>query len=445
MKEVIKVIGGSTLQGRVSISGAKNSALPLLCASILTESTIHLKNVPTLKDVAGLLKVLMSIGVAVEYQDTGVLKLKASNLVAESASTEYFRAMRASILVLGPLLAKNKKAVVPLPGGCAIGSRPVDFHIKALEQMGATIKIHNHCIHACAPNGLKGTSLTFEKVTVTGTENILMAAVLAEGTTVINNAAMEPEVIDLAECLIGMGAQIKGQGSSKITIHGVAKLNGVTHKVIPDRIEAGTFLAAVACTGGDITLTDVEPLHLDSVIDFLRDAGVDIEIFENSIRARMLKRASSQSFQTYEYPKLPTDMQAQLMVVNCIGHGQSIIKENIFENRFMHVDELIKMKANISFVDDNTVAVSGNDYFVGTEVNATDLRASASLVIAALVAKGESLIHNVFHLDRGYSLFEEKLVALGACIERVKQPHNLSLAQNVASSNESDIALYEHI
>ena len=426
--------GGRPLHGTVTVSGAKNAALPELCAALLTAEPVVLANVPRLQDVATMLQLVRHMGVVVEQGDQGTVRIDAGGLHTPEAPYELVKTMRASVLALGPLLARFGKARVSLPGGCAIGSRPVDQHIKGLQAMGALIDVEHGYMVARLPDGatrLKGARITTDMVTVTGTENFLMAACLAEGETVLENAAQEPEIVDLAEMLIKMGAQIEGHGSSRIRIQGVERLRGCEHEVVADRIEAGTFLCAVAACGGDVTLQHACAHHLDAVVEKLRDAGAEIEaiggpdcqggpkahaIHVRSLGGRALK---GQSFRTIEYPGFPTDMQAQFMALNCVASGSSMVTETIFENRFMHVNELVRLGASIH-VDGRTAMIDGVQQLSGATVMATDLRASASLVIAGLVADGETLVDRIYHLDRGYDQMEEKLRAIGADIERVR-------------------------
>ena len=420
--------GGRRLQGEVTISGAKNAALPDLCATLLAAEPVTLHNVPRLKDVGTTLKLLGNMGVThvVDEHDLTRITLNAADVHTPEAPYELVKTMRASILVLGPLLARFGRARVSLPGGCAIGSRPVDQHIKGLAAMGAEIVVEHGYMIAKLPAGwkrLKGARITTDMVTVTGTENFLMAAALAEGETVLENAAQEPEISDLAEMLIAMGAKIEGHGTSRIHIQGVDRLHGCTHQVVADRIETGTFLCAVAATGGDVVLRHGRADHLDAVIDKLHEAGAEIEAGKDSggdfIRVRASGRLKAQSFRTTEYPGFPTDMQAQFMVLNCIAEGTSKVTETIFENRFMHVNELVRLGAHIQ-TDGKIAVVEGIARLSGATVMATDLRASASLVIAGLVAEGETIVDRIYHLDRGYDQMEEKLRGIGADIERVK-------------------------
>jgi UDP-N-acetylglucosamine 1-carboxyvinyltransferase len=413
--------GGRRLQGEVAIAGAKNAALPELCAALLAAEPMTLVNVPMLQDVATMARLLRHMGVAVERsQDQPTrMTLDATRIAAPEAPYELVKTMRASILVLGPLLARMGQARVSLPGGCAIGSRPVDQHIKGLQAMGAEIVVEHGYIVAKAAR-LKGARISTDMVTVTGTENLLMAAALADGETVLENAAQEPEVTDLAELLIAMGAKIEGQGTSRIRIQGVPALHApkTPHRIIPDRIETGTFLCAVAAAGGDVKLTGTCADHLDAVIDKLKEAGASIEEGPDRLRIRMDQRPKAVSFRTSEYPAFPTDMQAQLMTVDCIADGSSRISETIFENRFMHVNELVRLGARIE-VDGHTAVVHGVPQLSGATVMATDLRASASLVIAGLVAEGQTVVDRIYHLDRGYDRMEAKLRGVGADIERV--------------------------
>jgi UDP-N-acetylglucosamine 1-carboxyvinyltransferase len=414
--------GGNQLLGTVDVAGAKNAALPELCAALLTAEPVELRNVPRLQDVSTMLKLIRNMGVAAEHHEDGRITLDAGTLNNPEAPYELVKTMRASVLALGPLLARFGKARVSLPGGCAIGSRPVDQHIKGLQAMGADISVEHGYMVASLPAGrtrLKGARITTDMVTVTGTENFLMAAALAEGETILENAAQEPEIPDLAEMLIKMGAQIEGHGTSKIRIQGVERLKGCTHQVVADRIEAGTFLCAVAATGGDVVLRHGRADHLEAVIEKLQAAGVQIEAGEDFIRVRSRGRLKAQSFRTTEYPGFPTDMQAQFMALNCISEGASKVTETIFENRFMHVNELVRLGANIQ-IDGKVAMVEGVMQLSGATVMATDLRASASLVIAGLVADGETLVDRIYHLDRGYDRMEVKLRGLGADIERVQ-------------------------
>ncbi|KVE77367.1 UDP-N-acetylglucosamine 1-carboxyvinyltransferase [Burkholderia cepacia] len=408
--------GGHRLSGEIVVSGAKNAALPILCAGLLTADPVDLDNVPNLKDVRTTLKVLNQMGVKSETDGCRV-QLDASRVDNLVAPYELVKTMRASILVLGPLLARFGEAKVSLPGGCAIGARPVDQHIKGLQAMGAEIGIEHGFIEARAKR-LKGARIVTDMITVTGTENLLMAATLADGETVIENAAREPEVSDLAHLLVAMGAKIDGIGTDRLVIQGVERLHGARHSVIPDRIEAGTFLCAVAAAGGDVMLTGVRPHILDAVIDKLREAGVSIEEGDSWLRVKMDRRPSAVTIRTSEYPAFPTDMQAQFMALNTVATGTAQVVETIFENRFMHVQELNRLGANIT-IDGNTALVTGVEKLSGANVMATDLRASASLVIAGLRADGETLVDRIYHLDRGYDRMEAKLTAVGANVRRL--------------------------
>ena len=414
-----RIRGGRRLSGEIAISGAKNAALPELCAALLTAERVHLANVPGLHDVTTMLKLLRTMGVVAERGEAGeaTVTLRASDVASRVAEYELVKTMRASILVLGPLLARFGEARVSLPGGCGIGTRPVDQHIKGLQAMGAQISVEHGYIVARAER-LKGARITTDMVTVTGTENLLMAATLAEGETVLENAAQEPEIPDLAEMLIAMGARIEGHGTSRIRIEGVDKLHGVSHRIVADRIEAGTFLCAAAATRGDVLLRHARSDHLEAVIDKLREAGATIDAGDGWVRVRAEGRLKAVGFRTSEYPAFPTDMQAQLMALDCIAEGSATITETIFENRFMHVDELVRLGAKID-VEGRIAVVKGVDRLSGAAVMATDLRASAGLVIAALVAEGETIIDRIYHLDRGYDRMEAKLRSLGADIERV--------------------------
>jgi len=409
--------GGNRLDGEITISGAKNAALPILCAALLTADCVQLANVPHLHDVATMLKLLRQMGLRAE-QDGDRLTLRGDSIDKLEAPYEMVKTMRASILVLGPLVARFGEARVSLPGGCAIGSRPVDQHIKGLQAMGAEITIEAGYIHAKAKK-LRGTRVVTDMITVTGTENLLMAATLAEGETVLENAAREPEVTDLANLLVAMGARIDGIGSDRLVIQGVDQLHGASHAVIADRIETATFLCAVAATGGDVVLRNARTDILDVALDKLREAGAILTSGTDWIRVQMAARPKAVSFRTTEYPGFPTDMQAQFMALNCIADGGSRVTETIFENRFMHVQEMNRLGAAI-VIDGHTATVQGVDKLVGAPVMATDLRASASLVIAALAAHGETLIDRIYHLDRGYDRMEVKLAAVGANIQRIK-------------------------
>ncbi len=411
------ITGGKRLVGDIKISGAKNAALPILCAGLLTAGDVELTNVPLLHDVATMLKLLRQTGLSVA-QDGEKVTLNGSKIDKYEAPYELVKTMRASILVLGPLLARFGEAKVSLPGGCAIGSRPVDQHIKGLQAMGAEITIDGGYIYAKCKK-LKGTRIVTDMITVTGTENLLMAATLAEGETILENAAREPEVTDLANLLVAMGAKIQGIGTDRLVIQGVPELHGAKHEVISDRIEAATFLCAVAAAGGDITIRNTRTDIFDVALDKLREMGVQLTVGDNWIRAQMDQRPKPVSFRTTEYPGFPTDMQAQFMAVNLIANGSSKVTETIFENRFMHVQEMNRLGSKIS-IDGNTAYIDGVEQLIGAPVMATDLRASASLVIAGLAAKGETLVDRIYHLDRGYDRMEDKLSAVGANITRIK-------------------------
>ncbi len=421
----LRIRGGHTLTGEVPISGAKNAALPELCAALLTDQPVTLQNVPRLRDVVTMRQLLDNMGVHTRNDEPGSITLRAPDSLKPEAPYDLVKTMRASVLVLGPLLARFGQAKVSLPGGCAIGSRPVDQHIKGMQAMGAEIVVEHGYMVARLPAGrsrLHGARIATDMVTVTGTENFLMAAALAEGETLLENAAQEPEIGDLAEMLIAMGARIEGHGTSRIHVQGVDRLQGGSHRVVADRIEAGTFLCAVAATGGDVVLRHGRADHLDAVIDKLLEAGAEIEAGRNSagdfIRIRASGRLKAQTFRTTEYPGFPTDMQAQFMALNCISQGTSKVTETIFENRFMHVNELVRLGARIQ-TDGKVAVIEGVERLSGATVMATDLRASASLVIAGLVAEGETVVDRIYHLDRGYDQMESKLRAIGADIERI--------------------------
>lgn len=416
--EKLRIIGGNRLSGSVRISGAKNAVLPILAASLLTADELVLHNVPHLADVKTMLSLLEGMGVTC-HQDGETVRLCAANVTSTVAPYELVKTMRASILVLCPLATRFGSARVSLPGGCTIGARPVDQHIQALLKMGADVQI-DHGFVDLKSGRLQGTKIVTDMVTVTGTENIMMAAVLAEGRTVIENAAREPEVVDLANCLRAMGAKIEGDGTSTIVIDGCDSLHGAEHSVIPDRIEAGTFMAAAAATKGDVTLTNVAPDTLSVVIDKICEAGAEIETGPDWIRVTMNSRPKSVSIRTEPHPGFPTDMQAQIMALDCVADGTAQITETIFENRFMHVPELQRLGADIQ-VEGHTAVVRGVEQLQGARLMATDLRASASLVIAALAAEGESIVDRIYHLDRGYDRMELKLQALGADIRRFSE------------------------
>ena len=409
--------GGQPLTGEVAMSGAKNAALPILCASLLTTDQLRLSNVPHLNDIATMLRLLAQMGVGVTMEGVDGLVLEGGGLNNPLASYEMVKTMRASILVLGPLVARCGEARVSLPGGCAIGARPVDQHIKGLQAMGAEIKVEQGYVHAKASR-LKGARICTDMVTVTGTENLMMAACLAEGETIIENAAREPEVVDLANCLVSMGARVSGAGTDVIRIQGVDRLHGASHAIMPDRIETGTYLCAAAATGGDVRLTRTSAAYLDTVVDKLMDAGCDVVVERDAIRLKAPQRLKAVSIRTAPYPAFPTDMQAQFMAINTVADGVATIRETIFENRFMHANELMRLGADIQIEGSNAI-VRGVQQLEGATVMATDLRASASLVIAALVARGETLIDRIYHLDRGYERIEEKLARLGASVKRV--------------------------
>ena len=420
--------GGKPLKGEIEITGAKNAALPILCAGLLSAEPITLRNLPDLQDVRTIIKILAQMGLKVTFpnpQDRSVVILDGSDIHTPEASYDLVKTMRASILVLGPLLARFGTAKVSLPGGCAIGARPVDQHIKGLKAMGAEIHIHHGYIEAKFgknPHALMGARILTDMITVTGTENLLMAAVLAEGETILENAAKEPEVTDLAELLIKMGADIKGIGTDRLIIKGVKRLHGAEHSIIPDRIETGTFLCAAGAmgeVGADLMIKNARPDTLDIVIDKLREAGLQIETGADWIHVQMHQRPKAVSFKTSEYPAFPTDMQAQFMAMNAVANGTSRVTETIFENRFMHVQELNRLGAEI-VIEGNTAITEGVSGLSGATVMATDLRASASLVIAGLAAEGETLVDRIYHLDRGYDQMEKKLAAVGANITRVK-------------------------
>jgi len=439
------ITGGKRLEGTVAVGGAKNAALPAMAAALLTDQPVLLHNLPRVRDIATMGKLLAHMQAEVEFpwmqweraaksrgaakpEQPGPARLRAEKLSHAEAPYELVRTMRASVLVLGPLLGRTGYARVSLPGGCAIGARPVDLHIKALEQMGAEVSTEHGYIEARAPLGLLGAHIVFEKITVTGTENILMAAALAQGETVVENCAREPEVTDLAALLVKMGAEIEGAGEATIRVRGVSQLHGAEHSIIPDRIEAGTLLAAAAITGGDVTLLHAEPRHLTAVLAKLAEAGAEIELPApggdgSTVRIRGARVPSPADVSTQEYPGFPTDMQAQYMALATQADGTSILTETIFENRFLHASEMIRMGADIA-IDGRRAVVRGPSRLTGTTVMASDLRASAGLVLAALVARGDTLIDRVYHIDRGYERIEEKLSSLGAQIRRVQEPTN---------------------
>jgi UDP-N-acetylglucosamine 1-carboxyvinyltransferase len=409
--------GGRPLDGVVNVSGAKNAALPIMCAGLLSAEPLTLSNVPKLMDVATMSKLLAQMGAAIERTDSGHMTLQVESIGEPTAPYDLVRTMRASILVLGPLIARCGHAKVSLPGGCAIGQRPVDQHLKGLAAMGVTISVEHGYIHA-QTDRLRGARILMDLVTVTGTENLMMAATLAEGTTLLENSAREPEVLDLANCLISMGAKIEGAGTDLIRIEGVRALHGCTHSVMPDRIESGTYLAATAASRGRIKLTGAAPRTLDATLQKLREAGAKIECTDDTISLEMTARPAAVGLRTAPYPGFATDMQAQFMALDAVASGTSVITENIFENRFMHALELQRLGADIA-IQGNTAVVRGVDKLQGATVMATDLRASASLVIAGLVAEGETVIDRIYHLDRGYESLEQKLSTLGARVQRL--------------------------
>ena len=412
----LKITGNGPLNGEITIFGAKNAALPLMCAGLLTAGTLRLKNVPMLADVKTTQKLLQGMGARVLTDNVHEFEINGGTVSNTCAPYDLVRTMRASILVLGPTLARFGEAQVSLPGGCAIGSRPVDQHLKGLEAMGAEIVIEHGYVKARGK--LKGARVLMDMVTVGGTENLLMAATLAEGTTVLENCAVEPEVVDLAECLVKMGAKISGIGTPVMTIEGVKELHGAEHSVVPDRIEAGTFLCAVAMAGGKVRLNHAAPHTMGAVLDKLREAGATIDTGDDWISIEMRQRPRAVVIKTAPHPGFPTDMQAQFMAMNAVAEGSATVTENIFENRFMHVPELNRMGADIE-AEGNTAIVRGVAKLSGASVMATDLRASASLVIAGLVADGETVVDRIYHLDRGYEHIETKLRGVGANIERV--------------------------
>ena len=415
-KLIIK--GGRPLQGEISISGAKNAALPILAATLLADDPVNISNVPHLHDITTTIGLLARMGSELTVDERMNLEVDSTNLKDFSAPYELVKTMRSSILVLGPLLAKYGKADVSLPGGCAIGSRPVNLHLQGLQSMGADIQVEGGYIRATAKR-LKGVHLTMDLITVTGTENLMMAATLAEGKTVLENAAREPEVSDLASCLISMGAKIKGAGTDRIEIDGVETLSGTDYKIMPDRIETGTYLVAAAMTGGKIKLKNTNPKLLDAVLSKLTEAGASIDTDENSISLDMRgQRPKAVDIHTVPFPGFPTDMQAQFTAMNCIAKGNGTITESVFENRFMHIQELQRMGASLK-LEGNTAISTGVDGLTGAPVMATDLRASASLVLAGLVAKGDTVVDRIYHIDRGYETIEEKLTQLGAYIRRI--------------------------
>lgn len=413
------IVGGGPTRGMVRISGAKNSSLPILAATLLASEPMTVRNLPHLQDVTTMIELLARMGIEPVIDEKLGVEVDATNIKELKAPYELVKTMRASILVLGPMLARFGEAEVSLPGGCAIGSRPVDLHIRGLEAMGAEIEVIEGYIHAKSKGRLKGARIVFDIVTVTGTENLLMAATLAEGQTILENAAREPEVVDLADCLISMGAQIEGAGTDTITIQGVEKLKGGSHRVIPDRIETGTYLVAAAASRGSILIKDTDPTLLDAVLSKLEEAGAEISTGEDWVSLDMHgKQPKAVSFSTTPYPGFPTDMQAQFSVMNAVAQGTGIITETVFENRFMHAQELSRMGAKIT-LQGKTMVTEGVDRLQGAPVMATDLRASASLVIAGMVADGETMIERIYHIDRGYECIEEKFQSLGASVRRI--------------------------
>lgn len=416
----LRIIGGNRLNGEVRISGAKNSALPILASTLLANGVMRIGNLPHLHDITTMLELLGCMGVEVAINEDMSIETDCQRVHSQVAPYDLVRTMRASILVLGPLLARYGKAEVSLPGGCAIGSRPVDLHLRGMEAMGAEIEVVDGYIKATAPGGrLKGAHIFLDTVTVTGTENILMAAVLADGKTVIENAAREPEVVDLANCLIAMGAKIQGAGTDTLVVEGVEALHGSEYRVLPDRIETGTYLVAAAVTGGRVKTKDTDPLLLDAVLHKLEEAGAVITTGPDWIELDMEgRRPKAVNVRTAPHPAFPTDMQAQFVVLNAVSEGTGTVVETVFENRFMHAQELVRMGADIH-VEGNTAVVTGKDSLTGAPVMATDLRASASLVIAALIADGSTDVNRIYHIDRGYECIEEKFQQLGANIRRV--------------------------
>lgn len=412
------ITGGATLDGTIRISGAKNAALPVLCATLMADGPMTVGNVPHLQDVTTTMELLGAMGVTLVIDEKLAIESNTDTMTTYVAPYELVKTMRASILVLGPLLARFGEAEVSLPGGCAIGARPVNLHIQGLQAMGADVTVENGYIKAKAKR-LKGATIVLDIVTVTGTENLMMAAALADGTTLLENAAREPEVVDLANCLNKMGAKISGAGTSTITIEGVEKLNGVRYDVLPDRIETGTYLIAAAITGGRVMLKDTCPEMLDAVLAKLREAGAEIETGDDWISLDMHgKRPKAVDIHTAPYPAFPTDMQAQFTALNAVAEGTSTIRETVFENRFMHMQEMERMGANVR-LEGNTAIITGGEGLTGAPVMATDLRASASLVLAGLVAEGDTEVNRIYHIDRGYERIEEKLQQLGATIRRV--------------------------
>jgi UDP-N-acetylglucosamine 1-carboxyvinyltransferase len=414
----LKITGGAKLEGQIRVGGAKNSALPAMAASLLTAGEVVLSNIPFVADIRTTRRLLGELGVKAEFEGEHTVRAKAEKIASHEAPYDLVKTMRASVLVLGPLLARTGKARVSMPGGCAIGARPINLHLKGFEKLGAKIRTEHGYVEAEAET-LTGARIVFDKITVTGTENLMMAAVLAKGRTILENSACEPEITDLADLLLKMGAKITGAGSPTITIDGVEELHGATHAIIPDRIEAGTFIVAGAMTEGDLEITDCNPDHLASVIEKLGETGVSIQTAATSIHVRGRSAVTAADVITKEYPGFATDMQAQYMALATQAHGTSIITENIFENRFMHASELMRMGADIR-IDGARAIVTGKRRLTGATVIASDLRASASLVLAALIASGTTVIDRIYHLDRGYEKIEQKLQSVGAQIERIK-------------------------
>lgn len=436
-----RIVGGKALSGRVTISGAKNSALPCMAAAVLSPATVTLHNLPYVRDIITQRRLLEDLGATVLTPELRTHKISASNIELFEAPYELVRTMRASVLALGPLLARFGKAKVSLPGGCAIGTRPIDLHLRAFEKLGAEVRLEGGNVIARAPKGgrLLGGEINFDKVTVTGTENVMMAATLARGVTIIENAACEPEINDLAELLNKMGARVRGAGNSRIEIEGVEELGSAQHTIIPDRIETGTFIAAAAITGGDLEIKDCQPLHLAAVIDKFREVGVSIdELNPSTLRVCCPERLTAKDVRTEPHPKFPTDMQAQYMALMTQAEGQSVIEETVFENRFMHASELQRMGAHIA-IDGRSATVTGPTLLAGAPLIASDLRASASLVLAGLVAKGETMIDRVYHIDRGYEKIEAKLRAVGADIERIRESVTAPLSQASQSGMTAEL------
>ena len=426
-----RITGGQSLNGRVSISGAKNSALPCMAAALLSPATVTLHNLPYVRDIITQRRLLEDLGATVLTPELRTHKISASHIELFEAPYELVRTMRASVLALGPLLARFGKAKVSLPGGCAIGTRPIDLHLRAFEQLGAEVRLEGGNVIARAPKGgrLIGGEIQFDKVTVTGTENVMMAATLARGKTILENSACEPEINDLAELLNKMGARVRGAGTSRIEIEGVEELGSAQHTIIPDRIETGTFIAAAAITNGDLEIRDCQPLHLSTVIDKFREVGVSIdEINPSTLHVCCPESLTAKDVRTEPYPRFPTDMQAQYMALMTQAEGKSVIAETVFENRFMHASELQRMGARIA-IDGHSATVTGPTPLAGAPLIASDLRASASLVLAGLVAKGETIIDRVYHIDRGYEKIEAKLRAVGADIERIRESVTAPLSQ----------------